>query len=83
MTQPLLPELGVALLVRLQLGLDRSRRAGIFAAVKDVPGVDVVVDLATVSHETLEVLLLPDEFKVRQVRHGRARRGRARQGSAG
>ena len=69
--QPL-PELGRALFVKLEPGLDRSRRDGIFSAIKLLPGVAVVSDLSTTSRELVDVFLLPDSYKV-PLKNGRRR----------
>lgn len=61
--QPL-PESGRALFVKLEPGLDRSRREGIFSAIKLLPGVAVVSDMATTSRELIDMLLLPDAMKI-------------------
>ena len=62
--QPL-PQLGRALLVQLEPGLDVWRRTGIWAAIRFIPGVTTVVDMAAISRETLDVFLLPDDQKVK------------------
>ena len=64
--QPPLPELGHAFLVALEPGLDRSRLSGLFYAIKTCPGVAVVVDMAAISRETLDVFLLPDAYKTQK-----------------
>jgi hypothetical protein len=57
-------ELGRALFVQLEPGLDRSRREGIFSAIKLLPGVGVVSDLSTMSRELVDMFLLPDGQKI-------------------
>lgn len=61
--QPL-PELGRTLLVQLDPSLDRSRRVGLWCAIKSCPGVVSITDMAAISRETLDLLLLPDEYKI-------------------
>lgn len=67
---------GRFLFVRLESGLDHSRHEGIFANIRLLPGVELVCDLAVVSSETLDALMLsPDQvIRTRRGRPGGARR---------
>jgi hypothetical protein len=47
------------LLVATDTELDRSRREGIFSAIKLIPGVAMVADMAIISRDTLDEILLP------------------------
>ncbi len=49
------------LLVEIDAALDRSRRVGIWCAVKQIPGVAMLCDLEAVSRETLETILFKPE----------------------
>jgi len=69
--QPL-PELGRAYLVMVEPGFDRSRLIGMQCNIMALPGVIEVVDVAAISRETLDLLLLPDEYKI-PLKNGRKR----------
>lgn len=46
------------LLIELDPALDRSRRVGIWCRVKQIPGVQTIVDLEACSQETLDTILM-------------------------
>lgn len=56
------------LVVHLDESLDRSRRVGIWHAIKLIPGVQSIARLDAISRETLDVMLRPPTIGTRRAR---------------